>query len=101
MSKNPKMNTVGRISFRNMIPGGELGWEGTSMSFDPRQTRARYSFVFLAVLFLLLASTPLNSQVTGGTLSGTITGTTGARIANRSEERRVGKECRSRWSPYH
>jgi len=23
-----------------------------------------------------------------------------ARI-NRSEERRVGKECRSRWSPYH
>ena len=25
-----------------------------------------------------------------------------ARFAeNRSEERRVGKECRSRWSPYH
>ena len=23
------------------------------------------------------------------------------RGANRSEERRVGKECRSRWSPYH
>ena len=22
-------------------------------------------------------------------------------IENRSEERRVGKECRSRWSPYH
>src|SRR2546421_3317076 len=35
--------------------------------------------------------------------------TTGAPLANgdsvsvqfRSEERRVGKECRSRWSPYH
>ena len=29
---------------------------------------------------------------------------TGASIKNdksRSEERRVGKECRSRWSPYH
>ena len=29
----------------------------------------------------------------------------GARVgifdADRSEERRVGKECRSRWSPYH
>ena len=25
----------------------------------------------------------------------------GAGIAGRSEERRVGKECRSRWSPYH
>ena len=24
-----------------------------------------------------------------------------AGIASRSEERRVGKECRSRWSPYH
>src|SRR5256886_13219303 len=23
------------------------------------------------------------------------------RIHSRSEERRVGKECRSRWSPYH
>ena len=23
------------------------------------------------------------------------------RLENRSEERRVGKECRSRWSPYH
>ena len=25
----------------------------------------------------------------------------GAQITGRSEERRVGKECRSRWSPYH
>ena len=24
-----------------------------------------------------------------------------ARKPSRSEERRVGKECRSRWSPYH
>ena len=24
-----------------------------------------------------------------------------AKRCNRSEERRVGKECRSRWSPYH
>ena len=23
------------------------------------------------------------------------------RLSGRSEERRVGKECRSRWSPYH
>src|SRR3989441_10514902 len=25
----------------------------------------------------------------------------GGKIGLRSEERRVGKECRSRWSPYH
>ena len=24
-----------------------------------------------------------------------------AKTRSRSEERRVGKECRSRWSPYH
>ena len=30
----------------------------------------------------------------------TVTYTLG-KIAGRSEERRVGKECRSRWSPYH
>ena len=30
-------------------------------------------------------------------------GRLGAKVAKllRSEERRVGKECRSRWSPYH
>ena len=28
-------------------------------------------------------------------------GQPGFRAKQRSEERRVGKECRSRWSPYH
>ena len=33
---------------------------------------------------------------------GTVTGYAATNIfGNRSEERRVGKECRSRWSPYH
>ena len=27
--------------------------------------------------------------------------TGGSDVSRRSEERRVGKECRSRWSPYH
>ena len=30
-----------------------------------------------------------------------IVGPSGAGKSTRSEERRVGKECRSRWSPYH
>ena len=29
------------------------------------------------------------------------TPTSGHILVDRSEERRVGKECRSRWSPYH
>src|SRR3712207_9510925 len=35
------------------------------------------------------------SPTLGSTISTVVTG------ASRSEERRVGKECRSRWSPYH
>ena len=30
-----------------------------------------------------------------------LTGIAGFMLTTRSEERRVGKECRSRWSPYH
>ena len=30
-----------------------------------------------------------------------VKGTTNGTVTDRSEERRVGKECRSRWSPYH
>src|SRR5258708_16461923 len=32
---------------------------------------------------------------------GVVAGHDGACHGERSEERRVGKECRSRWSPYH
>ena len=32
---------------------------------------------------------------------GTLEGNTAVDVLLRSEERRVGKECRSRWSPYH
>src|SRR3712207_8246528 len=34
-------------------------------------------------------------------LGGELLETMGWSSARRSEERRVGKECRSRWSPYH
>ena len=51
-----------------------------------------------------------NRQVAVGTTVGTVIDReeqTGALLRSfiavvmRSEERRVGKECRSRWSPYH
>ena len=32
---------------------------------------------------------------------GVMVGQTVYKMDGRSEERRVGKECRSRWSPYH
>ena len=41
-----------------------------------------------------------NSNILMGQALGTYS-TTFAMNSGRSEERRVGKECRSRWSPYH
>jgi len=48
------------------------------------------------------ASTSRNGSMTiAGLNFGVTQAGTGGGCTNRSEERRVGKECRSRWSPYH
>src|SRR5260221_503364 len=41
------------------------------------------------------------TDLAAGTLTFTDVDLTDTHTATRSEERRVGKECRSRWSPYH
>ena len=61
-------------------------------------------------LFLLLELTGTLAFAASGAITGLkknmdifgvcILGLTTA-VGGRSEERRVGKECRSRWSPYH
>src|SRR5258706_667868 len=56
------------------------------------------------LLTLLMAASPkglvglgcVHGDAEGGTLAEQID-----EVLKRSEERRVGKECRSRWSPYH
>ena len=50
----------------------------------------RHKFLLLAVAVLVTISALAN-----------LLGTYMIRPVVRSEERRVGKECRSRWSPYH
>jgi len=52
----------------------------------------------LAYLHNMLAYTTLREE---GGLTGEEAGEAIAQAIARSEERRVGKECRSRWSPYH
>ncbi len=53
------------------------------MPFDANRNKELPYFVsFLAFLFCVLAATQLNAQVAGGTLSGRITSTAGAGIAN-------------------
>src|SRR2546422_7581249 len=51
-----------------------------------RSTSARSAFVTFGGIVLFSAATRALAPSTSGL---------------RSEERRVGKECRSRWSPYH
>ena len=71
------------------------------MNFLPYANLLEQVFVVLSGLVYLL---PLQKRepIEVRFLSGLIMG--GALMvgpAVRSEERRVGKECRSRWSPYH
>ena len=47
---------------------------------------------YLRQLLAPLGVYQLNAPFQGGELEA---------LGDRSEERRVGKECRSRWSPYH
>src|SRR3712207_6997603 len=49
------------------------------------------SFFFQAIIAISVAFLGVSARVLYPNLE----------TADRSEERRVGKECRSRWSPYH
>ena len=55
---------------------------------DPKKDIGRYSGTLAIYLLVMTLVTVLWEVLLGLTIA-------------RSEERRVGKECRSRWSPYH
>ena len=52
-------------------------------------------------LAMALAAVMVLALAACGSKNDTADDTGDAQDAQRSEERRVGKECRSRWSPYH
>ena len=53
--------------------------------------KIKISVLLLSGAILLGSCSTMNNTAKGGVIGG----------GSRSEERRVGKECRSRWSPYH
>ena len=64
---------------------------------SPRQTRVRLASIGRAPenLNAILITHEHSDHITG------LAGLAEKLRVGRSEERRVGKECRSRWSPYH
>src|SRR2546429_249039 len=83
------INNAGTTS----LSGGDL-WSGQGATFNNTGT------------FDVAGDTSVQNNLGGSaTINNTGTflksGGTGSTAIGRSEERRVGKECRSRWSPYH
>src|SRR2546429_8919809 len=63
---------------------------------EEREVRCRR-----AVFVLRGATPPDEVRATAPSPCGAREQPSSGRLRSRSEERRVGKECRSRWSPYH
>src|SRR5256885_685191 len=89
------LEPVLRDGLRPAPPGGTFKKTfAASGSFSPAVIRAlreifsvpRFEEILTDIFGVTLTGSPSKSGQTGST---------------RSEERRVGKECRSRWSPYH
>ena len=57
--------------------------------------------VWYIVGYNIMELQPKKERRQEGRKEGRKEGREGGREGGRSEERRVGKECRSRWSPYH
>src|SRR2546425_269056 len=88
--------------------GGVAGVESVTFFFNATATTEIYSLslhVALPISASLFSPASCSPQLAGSATpcSATVSLTaTGSAVAgSRSEERRVGKECRSRWSPYH
>src|SRR5260221_6994948 len=105
---DPLADTIGVVGRRFVLHWGEMGWR-----WGVNRTVSQIH----ALLFLL--GRPMHAeeiaellQVARSNVSNSlhelqnwnlvrVVHLVGDRRDHRSEERRVGKECRSRWSPYH
>src|SRR5256885_10108405 len=80
-------------------------WSSDVCSSDLGLTLANLTFIYLdgdvpgtatEAIFI-----PYKFDAVATNPTGTVNAATNTISVPRSEERRVGKECRSRWSPYH
>ena len=92
------MGPIGMLCIQRTLSKGR--WHGFVSGLGAALSDVLYAaftglFMGLVVNFVEAHQQPL--RIFGSIMLGVF----GYYIAERSEERRVGKECRSRWSPYH
>src|SRR2546422_10829768 len=88
-------------SFRREGTTTEITEGLATRSGHPTYVLSRWLFLRLLGVVYLVAFVSLALQITGLVGEHGILPAGGFLERARSEERRVGKECRSRWSPYH
>ena len=71
----------------------------STVAYAPRLEPARASTRANAASLMWTEST--GTSTTSAPLSAATSAVSACEVPTSSEERRVGKECRSRWSPYH
>src|SRR2546422_9497689 len=82
--------------FRSRVPGARAA----VMEHEEWGERTRNIFLVVAALEIAALIPAVQRWRKGVRIASAVVGLAGA-FSLRSEERRVGKECRSRWSPYH
>ena len=86
-------------------PSGEKGLgPAESLALQQQQVEARFQHlqeVLLRMAELTVATDPRRAALLKKTVAQSEDRLIGVQFETRSEERRVGKECRSRWAPYH
>src|SRR3712207_212416 len=99
LTSNPSINLVGKIRRSFMLKSKNLNKFIAAISMSLLMAQPAFAATYTVVpndsLYKIseIFNTSVNSLKSDNKLSGD--------IIYRSEERRVGKECRSRWSPYH
>src|SRR2546422_250968 len=88
------------------VASASLSGLGSAFSFDIANAFVRYNATSDAspkLNWAAAAFTPADLRFAeiSNTTALDVGASIGLTVADRSEERRVGKECRSRWSPYH
>src|SRR2546430_11723173 len=71
------------------------------LSFDLLARGKRYDGRAVRAIFAVAGIKHARFELDGRVFARDAGKIAGGRMTARSEERRVGKECRSRWSPYH